>query len=81
MQLQITTLQQANKALYIRRKRKRKAIRSDYALLVSKGQAIVNQNYIEAEVREEMPRPKRRASKCSRCGEEGHTVRICRIRE
>ncbi|KYG39987.1 hypothetical protein M433DRAFT_9466 [Acidomyces richmondensis BFW] len=28
MQLQITTLQQANEALHIRRKRKRKAIRS-----------------------------------------------------
>jgi hypothetical protein len=41
IQSQFTTLQQANKAIYKRRKRKRKAIQSDYVLLVAKGQALV----------------------------------------
>ncbi len=75
MQSQITALQQANEAMHIRRKRKRKAIRSDYALSGSEVQAIIDQEHVEAEVREEMPRPKRRAPTCNGCGQQGHTNR------
>jgi hypothetical protein len=64
-----------------RRKRKRKAIQSDYALSVAEGQALVVQTYVEAGIREEMLRLKKRISKCSRCGEQGHTIRTCRNRE
>lgn len=63
--------------MHIRRKRKRKAIQSDHALSVSEVQAMVDQDRIEAEVREEMPRPKKRASRCSKCGNEDHTARTC----
>jgi len=66
MQSQITALQQANEAMQMRRKRRRKAIQSDHALSVSEVQAMVGQDHVEAEVREEMPRPKKRASKSSR---------------
>jgi hypothetical protein len=41
MQSQVTALQQANEAMHERRKRKRKAIQSDHALSVAKGQALV----------------------------------------
>jgi hypothetical protein len=81
MQSQVTTLQQANEDMYERRKRKRKAIQSDRALLVAEGQAIVIQNHVEAEVREEMLRLKKRISKCSRCSQQGHTIRTCKDRE
>jgi formylmethanofuran dehydrogenase subunit E len=32
---------------------------------------------VEAEIREEMPRSKKRKSRCSKCGEEVHTCRTC----
>ena len=41
LQGQITTLQKANKATHVRRKRKRKALVLDKALSVSEVQAIV----------------------------------------
>jgi hypothetical protein len=81
MQSQVTALQQANEAMHERRKRKRKAIQSDHALSVAEGQALVVQTYVEAGIREEMLRPKKRMSKCSRCGEQGYTIRTCRNRE
>ena len=67
MQSQVTALQQANEAMHERRKRKRKAIQSDYALSVAKGQALVVQTHVKAGIREEMLRLKKRISKCSRC--------------
>jgi hypothetical protein len=81
MQSQVTALQQANEAMYKRRTRKRKAIQSDCTLSVAEGQATVIQTHIEAEIREEMPKPKKRMSKCSRCSEQGHTIRTCKNRE
>jgi len=54
--------------MHVRRKRKRKAIQSDYALSVSEVQAMADQDHIEAEIREVISRPKKRAPKCSRCG-------------
>jgi hypothetical protein len=68
MQSQVTALQQANEAMHERRKKKRKAIQSDCALSVAEVQATVIQNHVEAEIREEMPRPKKGISKCSGCG-------------
>lgn len=65
--------------MHIRRKRKRKAIQSDCALSVSEVQAIVDQDHIEAEIREEILKPKRRIYTCSRCGQQGHTIRTCVI--
>jgi citrate synthase len=81
MQSQVTALQQANEAMNERRKRKRKAIQSDRALSVAEVQATVIQNHVEAEIREEMPMPKKRISKCSGCGQQGHTIRTCKSRE
>jgi hypothetical protein len=81
MQSQITALQQANEAIHTRRKRKRKAIQSDCALSVAEVQATVIQTHNEAETREETPRPKKRISKCSGCGQQGHTIRTCTNRE
>jgi hypothetical protein len=81
MQSRVTALQQANEAMHKRRTRKRKAIQSDCALSVAEGQAMVIQTQIEAEIREEIPRLKKRISKCSGCGEQGHTIRTCKNRE
>ena len=81
MQSQVSALQQANEAIHVRRKRKRLAIQSDYALSAGEIQAIVAQDHVEAEVREEMLRQKKRASRCSKCGNEGHTARTCTIRD
>ena len=80
LQTQVTALQKANKAMHERRKRKRKAITSDRAFSVAEVQAVV-QNDVEAEIREEMPRSKKRISKCSGCDQQGHTIRNCRSRE
>jgi len=66
VQSQISALQQANEAMHIRRKRKRRVIRSDH---------------VEAEVREEVLRPRKRSPTCSRCGQQGHTIRTCRVVE
>lgn len=79
MQSQVQALQQANKAMHVRRQRKRKAIQSDRALSVGEVQAIIAQEAIEVERREQMPRLKRRAPTCSRCHIQGHTMRSCSI--
>jgi hypothetical protein len=76
-QAQITTLQKANEAMHVRRKRTRKALVSDTALSVGEVQAMGGYEEVEAEIREEMPRPKKRISRCSKCGQEGHTCRTC----
>jgi hypothetical protein len=81
MQSQVSALQQANKAMHVRRKRKRRAIQSDHELLVGEAQATIIQNHVEAEIREEMLMPKKRISECSGCGQQGHTVRTCTNRE
>jgi hypothetical protein len=67
--------------MHKRRTRKRKAILSDCALSVAKGQAIVIQTQIEAEIREEILKLKKRISKCSGCSEQGHTIRTWKNRE
>ena len=54
--------------MYVRRKRKRRAIQSDHKLLVGEAQAMIIKNHIEAEIREEMPKPKKRILKCSGYG-------------
>jgi hypothetical protein len=58
---QVTALQQANEAMHKRRTRKRKTIQSNCALSVAEVQAMVVQNHIEIEIREEKRRqgPKR----------------------
>jgi len=81
VQSQISALQQANEAMHIRRKRKRKVIRSDHALSVNEVQTTIDQDHVEAEVREEVPRPRKRSPTCSRCGQQGHTIRTCRVVE
>ncbi len=81
VQSQISALQHANEAMHIRRKRKRKVIRSDHALSVNEVQTTIDQDHVEAEVREEVPRPRKRSPTCSRCGQQGHTIRTCRVVE
>jgi hypothetical protein len=61
--------------------RKRKAVQSDCALSVAEVQATVIRNHIEAEIREETLRPKKRISKCGGCGQQGHTIRTCKNRK
>jgi type VI protein secretion system component VasK len=68
LQAQITTLQKANKAMHVRRKRTRKALVSDTALSVGKVQDMGGYEEVEAEIREEMLRLKKRTSRCSKCG-------------
>jgi hypothetical protein len=79
LQAQITTLQKANEAMHVRRKRTRKALVSDTALSVSEVQAMGGYEEVETEIREEMPRSKKRTSRCSKCGQEGHTCRTCKV--
>jgi hypothetical protein len=81
LQSQATALQQANEAIHKRRTRKRKVIRSDCALSVAGVQATVIQTHIEAEIREETLKPKKRISKCIGCGQQGHTIRTCKNRK
>jgi hypothetical protein len=76
-QAQITTLQKANEAMHVRRKSTRKALVSDTALSVGEVQAMDGYKEVEAEIREEMLRSKKRKSRCSKCSEEGHTCRTC----
>ena len=68
LQAQITTLQKANKAMHVRRKRTRKALVSDTALSVDEVQAMDGYEEVEAEIREEMLRLKKRTLRCSKCG-------------
>jgi hypothetical protein len=68
LQAQITTLQKANEAMHVRRKRTRKALVSDTVLSVSEVQAIGGYEEVKAEIREEMLRLKKRTSRCSKCG-------------
>jgi hypothetical protein len=79
LQSQIDTLQEVNKATFVRRKRKRKALRSDNAFSVGEVQAMVDQEEIEAKIIEEMPRPKKRPPTCSTCHEKGHNMRQCKV--
>jgi hypothetical protein len=67
--------------MYNRRKRKKKAIQSDRALSVTEVQATVTQTQVKAEIREEMLKLKKRISKCSRCSQQGYTIRTCKNRE
>jgi hypothetical protein len=78
LQTQITTLQRANEAMHVRRKRTRKALISDNALSVSEVQAMGGYKVVEAEIIEEMPRPKKRPPTCSKCHIQGHNMRQCR---
>ena len=68
LQAQITTLQKADEAMHVRRKRTRKALALDTALLVSEVQAIGGYEEVKAEITEEMLRSKKRTSRCSKCG-------------
>jgi hypothetical protein len=61
--------------MHVRRTRTRKALVSDKALSVSEVQAIGGYEEVEAEIIEEMLRPKKRRSRYSKCSEEGHTCR------
>jgi hypothetical protein len=81
MQSQVSALQQANKATHERRKRKRKAFKSDKALSVAEVVVMAEQEQVEAQIMEEMPRPKKRITTCSTCGQQGHTTRTCTKKE
>ena len=54
--------------MHVRRKRSRKALVSDTALSVGEVQAIGVYEEVEAEIREEILRLKKRTSRCSKCG-------------
>ena len=78
MQSQVSALQQANEAMHERRKKKkRKVLQSDKALSVAEVVVIAEQEQIEAQMIDEMPRPKKRLLICSGCRQQGHTIRTC----
>ena len=78
MQSQVSALQQANEAMHERRKKKkRKVLQSDKALSVAEVVVIAEQEQIEAQMIDEMPRPKKRLLTCSGCGQQGYTIRTC----
>ena len=79
LQSQVFALQDANKAMHERKSRKRKAIALDPALSVSQIQGIVEQEEVEAQIREQMPRAPKRASRCSKCGSFAHTSKTCTV--
>ena len=54
--------------MHVRRKRTRKALVSDTALSISKVQAMDGYEEVEAEIREEMLRLKKRTLRYSKCG-------------
>jgi hypothetical protein len=54
--------------MHVRRKRTRKALVSDTTLSVSEVQAIGGYKKVEAEIREEILRLKKRTLRCSKCG-------------
>jgi hypothetical protein len=54
--------------MHVREKRKRKDIQSGHVLSVGEAQAMVDQDHVKAEVREEMSRLKRKPKTCSKCG-------------
>ena len=72
------SLQKANEAMHVRRKRTRKALHSDIPLSVGEVQAIGAYEEVEAEIIEKMPRPKKRPPTCSKCHEQGHTRTSCK---
>jgi hypothetical protein len=79
LQSQVFALQEANKAMHKRKSRKRKAILLDHALSASQIQEIVEQEEVEAQIIEQMPKPSKRASRCSKCGTLGHNSRTCKV--
>jgi hypothetical protein len=54
--------------MYVRRKKTRKALVSDTALLVNKRQAISGYKEVKAEIREEMLRLKKKTLRYSKYG-------------
>jgi hypothetical protein len=54
--------------MHVQRKRTRKALVSDTALLVGKVQDMGSYKEVEAEIREEILRLKKRTLRCSKCG-------------
>ena len=81
MQSQLSILQKMNEEMHIRRKRKRKALKSDKALSGAEVERMVKQEQVEAETIEEALMPKKRAPKCSGCGQQGHTIRSCIMKD
>ena len=61
--------------MHIRRKRARKPLVLDKPLSVSEVQAIGGYKEVEAEIIEEMPRPKKRPLTYSKCHTQGHNMR------
>ena len=78
-QAQIVTLQKANEAMQVRRKRARKPLASDIAMSVSEVQALGSCKEVEAKIIEEMPRPKKRPPTCSKCHIQGYNIRQCKM--
>jgi hypothetical protein len=70
-------LEEANKAMHIRKSRKRKAFTTENALSFPEMQYVVEQEEVEAQIQEEMPRPVKRIRKCSKCGCPDHNARTC----
>ena len=77
LQSRCTDLEAANAAMHIRKSRKRKSIPSEEPLSSQAIQQLVDQDEVEEQIRQEMPRPAKRTAKCSKCGSTAHTARVC----
>ena len=64
--------------MHVRRKRARKPLVLVNALSVGEVQAIGGYKEVEAEIIEEMLRLKKRPPTCSKCYEQGHSMRQCK---
>jgi len=74
---QVKALEEANKATYIRKSRKRKAFVLEDPMSVPNMQYFVEQEEVQAQIQEEMLRPAKQIGKCSKYGSENHNARTC----
>jgi hypothetical protein len=77
LQSRVTDLEAANTAMHIRKSRKRKSLLSENALSVQAIQQLIEKEEIEEQILEEMPRPAKRTTRCSKCRSTAHTARTC----
>jgi hypothetical protein len=77
LQSRVTDLEAANTAMHIRKSRKRKSLLSENALSVQAIQQLIEKEEIEEQILEEMPRPAKRTTRCSKCRSTAYTARTC----
>ena len=77
LESRVEEMEAANQAMHIRKSRKRKAFNTDKPLSFPEMQSVVEQEEVEAQIQDELPRPIKRISRCSKCNSTKHTARTC----